>query len=252
MKRFISFSGGVESTTMCVLFGNKADAIFADTGFEHQQLYDRLDMVESKVREIHGNDFKIIKVKREGESLPEYIKSSKFYPSYGSRYCTRMFKIEPIDDYLKQFESKGAEILIGLNSDEADDRTGNYMDLKWVTYSYPLVEAGINRDMCKSILNHVGLLPNFPAYMKRGGCVGCYMKSKKEFQAMAVLNPTEYDLVSGLEQEIQDKRDKFFHIIDSIANLKDFKRHAESILFNPEEIYPVINNATKCGVFCHR
>lgn len=35
MKRFISFSGGVESRTMAVLFGNKADAIFADTGAEH-------------------------------------------------------------------------------------------------------------------------------------------------------------------------------------------------------------------------
>jgi len=252
LKKFISFSGGVESTTMCVLFGNKANAIFADTGFEHQELYDRLELVEGKVREIHGNEFKIIKVKRDGESLPEYIKSSKFYPSFGARFCTRMFKIEPIDDYLEQFESEGAEILIGLNVDEADDRVGNYMDLKWVTYSHPLVDNGINREMCKSILSHVGLLPAFPAYMKRGGCKGCYFKSKKEFQAMAVLNPNEYDEVADLEDYIQDKRDKFFHIIDSIPNLKDFKRHAQSILFSPEDIYPVINNATKCGVFCHR
>lgn len=252
MKKFISFSGGVESTTMCVLFGDKADAIFADTGFEHEELYNRLLLVENKVQEIHGNDFKIIKVRRDGETLPEYIKSSKFYPSFGARFCTRMYKIEPIDDYLEQFESEGAEILIGLNSDEADDRTGNYMDLKWVTYSYPLIDAGVNREMCKSILSHVGLLPNFPAYMKRGGCIGCYMKSKKEFQAMAVLNPKEYDAVADLEETIQDKRDKFFHIIDSIPNLKDFKRHAQSILFHPEEIYPTINNATKCGVFCHR
>jgi len=27
MKKFISFSGGVESSTMCILFGDKADAI---------------------------------------------------------------------------------------------------------------------------------------------------------------------------------------------------------------------------------
>ena len=46
MKQFISFSGGVESTTMCVLFGSRGDAIFADTGFEHSILYEHIDKVE--------------------------------------------------------------------------------------------------------------------------------------------------------------------------------------------------------------
>ncbi len=69
---------------------------------------------------------------------------------------------------------------------------------------------------------------------------------------MAILKPDEYDIVADLEQTIQDKRDKFYHIIDSIPNLKQYKKHAQSILFNPEEIYPVINNASKCGVFCNR
>jgi len=32
MKKFLSFSGGVESRTMAILFGKNADAIFADTG----------------------------------------------------------------------------------------------------------------------------------------------------------------------------------------------------------------------------
>ena len=57
MRKFISFSGGVESSAMCILYGNKADAIFADTGFEHAKLYERIDLVQNKVREFHGNDF---------------------------------------------------------------------------------------------------------------------------------------------------------------------------------------------------
>ena len=73
MKRFISFSGGVESSTMCVLFGNKANAIFSDTGFEHQEIYDRLDLVEKTVREFHNNKFKIIKVKRKDVTLPTML-----------------------------------------------------------------------------------------------------------------------------------------------------------------------------------
>lgn len=38
MNKYISFSGGVESTTMCILYGHKADAIFADAGWEHKEI----------------------------------------------------------------------------------------------------------------------------------------------------------------------------------------------------------------------
>lgn len=250
MEKFISFSGGVESTTMCLLFGNEADAIFADTGFEHVKLYEHIEKVERYVKLHIRPSFKIVIVKRNGESLPEYIRSSKYYPSFQSRYCTRMFKIEPIDNYIKELGE--VELMIGLNADEIEMRTGNHGNIKSVIYSYPLADKGINRKTCLYILHEVGLEPNYPAYMKRGGCKGCYFKSKKEFEAMAILEPDEYDEIADLEAEIQDVRDKFYHIVDSIPNLKHFKRHAQSILFKPEEIYPVKNDATKCGVFCAR
>jgi 3'-phosphoadenosine 5'-phosphosulfate sulfotransferase (PAPS reductase)/FAD synthetase len=74
MKEFISFSGGVESTTMCVLFGNKADAIFADTGFEHKLIYDRIDLVEKWCQEFHRKDFKIHRIQSKYGSLPNRIR----------------------------------------------------------------------------------------------------------------------------------------------------------------------------------
>jgi len=256
MKQFISFSGGVESRTMAVLFGNKADAIFADTGAEHEALYQQFDEIESTIKEFHSNDFRIIRVRQANaentgiNNLIDYIKHRKYFPSFKARYCTRLFKIEPIDSFLRQFDE--VELMIGLNADEANLRTGNHGLLSHVKYSYPLVEHGISRAMCKRILQSIGLQPNFPAYMQRGGCKCCYFKSKKEFEAMAILNEKEYDEVAELEQEVQDKRSKFFHLIDNIPNLKDFKRKVQSVLFKPEEIYPVINDATNCGVFCKR
>lgn len=254
MKEFISFSGGTESRTMALLYGGRADAIFSDTGWEHDELYAQLDSVEIKIREWHNNDFKIIRVKSEShpEGLEEYIREGKFYPSFNARFCTRIFKIEPIDNFLKQYKNYGVTLMIGLNADEADIRTGNHGLLPFVNYTYPLMQNGITRAMCEQMLQAAGLATNFPAYMKRGGCKGCYYKSKKEYAAMALLNPKEFDEVADIEFEIQDKRDKFFHIIDSIPNLKDFKNHAQSILFSPNEIYSTINNATRCGVFCNR
>jgi hypothetical protein len=253
-KEFISFSGGTESRTMALIYGSRADAIFSDTGWEHDELYKQLEDVEKKIRAWHGNDFKVIRVKSEThpEGLGEYIKEGKFYPSFNARFCTRIFKIEPIDNFLKQFKDEGATLMIGLNADEAELRTGNHGLLPFVNYSYPLLENGITRAMCEQMLEAAGIAPNFPPYMKRGGCKGCYYKSKKEYEAMALMNPKEFDEVAELESIIQDKRDKFFHVIDSIPNLKDFKRHADSTLFDPKEMYPVINTTTKCGVFCNR
>lgn len=256
MKQFISFSGGVESRTMAVLFGNKADAIFSDTGAEHEELYNQLNDVEEKIKAFHGNEFKIIRVKAnnvEGtgtDNLIDYIKHRKYFPSFGARFCTRLFKIEPIDNFLKQFDE--VEILIGLNADEADLRTGNHGLMKNVKYSYPLIENGITRKMCHEILAAVGIEPNFPPYMRRGGCKCCYFKSKKEYEAMAILNEKEYDEIAELEQEIQDKRDKFFRLITSIPSLKDFKTKAQAILFRPDEVFATVNDATNCGVFCNR
>jgi len=252
MKQFISFSGGVESSTMCVLFGNKADAIFCDTGFEHEEIYKRIDLVEHWVKNFHRSDFKIHRIQNEKHgSLIDYIKEAKFYPSFQARYCTRMFKIEPIDKYLEQFKADGVELMIGLNADEIEQRTGNHGNKKFVKYSYPLADNNLTRQACIAILKKVDLYPEFPAYMRRGGCVGCYYKSIKEYEAMALLNPKEFNIVQLLEEEIQDIRKEYFSIKQNIT-MKQIKENVSNMLFKPDDIYPIINDATKCGVFCNR
>ena len=252
MKKFIAFSGGVESSTMCVLFGNKADAIFSDTGAEHSEIYDRIALVETWVRNNIRADFKVYQIRNKKEgSLIDYAIKSKFLPNFQARYCTRMFKIEPIDEYLEQYKDNGVELMIGLNADEIEMRTGNHGNKKFVKYSYPLVDSNITRDGCKIILNKVGLLPEFPAYMQRGGCYMCYYKSNKEYEALALLNPKEFKLVEDLENDIQDKREDFFSIKQG-RTMKQIREGVSNLIFKPNEIYPTINNATKCGVFCNR
>lgn len=253
MKRFISFSGGVESSTMCLLYADKADAIFADAGWEHKPVEQQIQKVEKYVRENIRDDFKIIRVKNPKWTLPEYIRYAKYYPSFKSRFCTRIFKIEPIDDFLSKFDE--VEIMIGLNVDEAEMRTGNHGLLDTVKYSYPLVDDKINRDMCEDILRSAGLHPSFPVYMSRGGCVGCYYKSKNEFRAMVFQSPEEFDEVMELEEEIQDKRDKFFHVkINIPQGMRKFKQETNSELlpFSAEEMYAETEKRKPCGVFCNR
>ena len=141
--------------------------------------------------------------------------------------------------------------MIGLNSDE-QDRTGNHGLAENVTYSYPLIKAGINRDKCKLLLERVGLLPKFPPYMQRGGCVGCFYKSKKEFYAMAQLSPEEFDEVADIENGIQDERGKFYSIRDGIKSMEELGKLARSGMFDPKEVYKYSPQETPCGVFCNR
>lgn len=252
MKKFISFSAGVESSTMCVLFSEGADAIFADTGYEHKVIYERIEKVERWCKEYRRADFTVHRVKNSKyNSLKTYILNGKFYPSFNSRFCTRLFKIEPIDDFLEQFKDEGVELMIGLNVNEIEQRTGNHGNKSFVKYSYPLADLKLNREQCKGILKNIGLLPNFPVYMQRGGCMGCYYKSKKEYEAMALLNPAEFTEVQHIEDAIQDRREDYFSILPNIK-MQQIRENVQNMIFKPEEIYPAINDATVCGIFCNR
>lgn len=252
MKKFISFSGGVESTTMCILYGKGATAIWCDTGAEHDLMYDRIDMVEQKLKELHNGDFELVKVKSEKyEGLESYAQKAKYMPSGQARYCTRMFKIEPIDNYLgKQGE---CELMIGFNADE-EGRTGNLELKSNVKYTYPLIENVLTRDDCEDILRLHGLHPNFPVYMLRGGCRMCFFKSEKEYRAMYYLNNAEFQKMIEFEEGMQDKRLKFYSIMSNGKSLKQLAEKCKQELnFDYEQLYADYKKENKsCGAFCHR
>jgi 3'-phosphoadenosine 5'-phosphosulfate sulfotransferase (PAPS reductase)/FAD synthetase len=260
LNKFISFSGGVESTTMCILYGADAKGIWSDTGAEHEQMYFRLSLVENEIKKIHPN-FEIIKVKGSGkykgefyEGLEDLSIAYKFMPSGQQRFCTRIFKIEPIDLFLK---SQGeCELMIGFNFDE-QGREGNLEKMANVTYTYPLIEDGLTRDDCEKILHKHNLHPNFPVYMSRGGCRMCFFKSEKEYKALYFLNHKEYLEVQNFEQAIQDKRQKFYSIMGNGKSLKQLAQICENekafmIEQDWTEFYKSLKKETSCGAFCHR
>lgn len=264
MKRFIAFSLGVESTTMCLLYGKGATAIFTDTGSEHEELYARLALVEAELTAIHGGDFavKIIKPALVSKgvachSLQEHIEAKKFMPSGQKRYCTVEWKIKPMDASLKQ--QGECELLIGFNADEEPgaDRTGNLMRCKNVHYTYPLYEEGYTREDCKSLLAAHGLAPNYPIYMARGGCWFCPFKRIAEFKAMYYFDRPTFEKGRGMEHGLQDKRSIFFAISMSGRSFDDIAAECERemALFGETEIrsiYKQIENSPSCGAFCHR
>ena len=263
MKKYISFSGGVESTTMLVLYGQGAKAIWADTGAEHKEMYARIDYVEQRIKQLHGEDFEIIRVKGKTsaygtkvDSLIDYIRASKQLPSAPRRFCTDRFKIAPIERFLKH--QGECELMIGFNADEEPGkaRVGNYMKRKNVHYTYPLYEDGHDRSDCEDILNLYGLHPDFPVYMRRGGCWMCFYKSAAEYKAMYFLDRDTFKKAQDLERSTQDKKKTYYSLLSG-KTLDEIERECieELRFFSESELLSMYKAQPKgktCGAFCNR
>lgn len=273
MQKFISFSGGVESTTMCLLYGKGAKAIVCDIGDEEPEMLDRWDYVENMMKVIHDGDFELIRIKPYSivkgnfyDNLNDYVLAKGVFPSSGMRFCTGRLKIEPIDDFLS---TQGeCELMIGLNADEENDRDGNWELLDNVNYTYPLVDDGHTRDDCKSYLQEYGLDPQFPPYMKRGGCRKCFFKGKKELKAKYFFNKQGFVEDMAFEIKLNDQgtrklnksgtRKRFFGINQSAPLGYQSVMHEceqEIAMYGLEQMksmYSQIEEHKACGVFCHR
>lgn len=257
MKKYISFSGGVESRTMALLYGRGATLLFSDTDAEHDILYSENEKFFELLKDWHKGNIEFKKIipttthkEKEITGLWDYIIETKFFPSQVARFCTRIFKVEAIDNFLKGQEK--VKLMIGLNYGEVD-RLGNLEKLDNVIYDYPLIRAEWDRDDCERFLNHYGLHPSFPAYMSRGGCKMCFFKSVKEYKAMYYLNRKEFDEVKQLEESLQDKRGKFYAIHSSGKTMQQIQNECESELpFDFNEIYKETKKQKSCGAFCMR
>jgi len=257
MKKFISFSGGVESSAMAVLYGKGSTLLWTDTGGEHRELYERIDQMEEFLNKFHKGECTLIRLKgsyKSGgviyDSLSEAIVGTKFFPSISRRYCTGNFKIKPIDEFLRN--QGECELMIGFNIDE-ETRAGNLEKMANVKYSYPLIKDEYSRGDCEEILKFHGIHPQFPVYMARGGCKFCFFKTEKEYKAMYHLDRESFDEVLKMETELQDKRGKHYSFQ---SNGKPMwligKEASEEMDFNWEEVYKATKKVTYCGAFCHR
>jgi hypothetical protein len=246
--KIVSFSGGKDSTALAIL---EADAmpVFVDTEWEFDEIYQHIERFEKvtgrEVLKLKGKDLY-------GENLPESIKRKRFMPGFKARWCTRMHKVEVIETWL--MDKVPVEMLIGLRADEPE-RVGHIVCLDGLTVRYPLREKGMNYQDVVDLCNQYDLLPEYPAYMARGGCKGCFYKSKNEVLAMRELTPLVYDKLQELEESVQDRRDKYAVMFPNVGmSLKEFRK--QPLLFAAKDVFKdakdTSQKAPACGAFCHR
>lgn len=206
--RVLSLGAGVQSTTLALmaahgLIGPMPDcAIFADTGWEPQPVYDHLDWLSSgnvlpfPVHRVQAIDLRAQVLDRAAEAEGRFISIPHFLGAggMGRRQCTREAKIAPIRakvrDLLGVPPGRHAtryrvEQWIGISTDEMvrmkDARE------TWITHRWPLIEARISRADCLAWMARRGY-PEPP----KSACIGCPFRSDAGWREMRDTDPASF------------------------------------------------------------
>jgi hypothetical protein len=243
MSAYVAFSGGIDSTALALVCPD-ATPIFTDTEWEHAELYAHLD----RFQQVTGREIVRLTSGYPG-GLPGYIADHAYFPTHGARYCTRIFKIDVLNRFLAS--RLPVTVGIGLRVDEPL-RVGNLTEVAGLTYTYPLREQGLDRAACVQICLDHGLLPRYPVYMARGGCVGCFYKRPAEVTALLALQPAVADTLEALEETVQDARSRYFYMFKNAGqSIKNLRK--QPLLFDPQTVFTQVStDPAPCGVFCHR
>ncbi len=183
--RIISLGWGVQSFTLAAMSAlgelPKVDyAIHADTTHESQLTYEFAKKWTPWLEE-HG--VKVVTVINKypdeihkGKSIPAYVLNLRKPPGQAKRTCTDRWKISAMRRWLQIHRNKmPVEQWIGISLDEFQRMKPS--KVKYITNSYPLVDARITRDDCKKWLTSQGL--EVPS---RSACTFCPFHNTAEWQ----------------------------------------------------------------------
>jgi hypothetical protein len=198
---YLSFGAGVQSTALLVCSNlglhsvPRADvAIFADTGYEPQYVYDQLEtmrkwskipveVVTRKDQSRRGSYAAVIPAFTSRDGKKAILK----------RQCTSNWKIEPLEAEARrllgykprQRIKKQARCLIGISLDEAHRMKPNRQ--RWITSEWPLVDARLRRSDCLKIVADAGL-----PKPERSACYFCPFHSIAEWRFLRDKHPEEF------------------------------------------------------------
>lgn len=222
----LSYGGGVQSTAMLVLaaqgrLGYEIDAaVFANVGdnSEHPKTLAYVSEVAEPFAKAHGIDLvtirrvkirsgqvmdlhdEVIDPENRGIKIPVRMDKTG---APGNRSCTSDYKIQPINRWLRQrgaSKNNPATVCIGISTDEIF-RMGRRKPVPNQEAVYPLIDLGISRSQCQSIISEAGI-PVPP----KSSCFFCPFHTKQSWSEMRRDEPELFQKSVDLERKINEKR----------------------------------------------
>ena len=177
---------------------------FTDTLAEDQGIYRHLDDLEFELNQL-SNAPKTIKRITPQQGLWQQIKTYKGYiPSSHQRWCTRLLKIKPMEEYLAARVGElppGGKIhmFVGLRADEPE-RVGFISHKEFIETHFPFQDLGIGRDEVFRILSlSQSGVPQLYKWRSRSGCETCW--GMRTYETLASLRHYPDGFQKGVETE---------------------------------------------------
>lgn len=150
------------------------------------------DMIQHWVHlsELLGTPLKVLS---SGVSLGGLIRQWNALPNWRQRWCTRVLKIEPFQNYLAGHLP--AAIYVGIRADEAEAREGVEFAGD-IERHFPLVEWGWG---LKDVLNYLD--DRGVSVPKRTDCAACFFQTLGEWYSLWKNHPDEYEQACRWEDQ---------------------------------------------------
>jgi 3'-phosphoadenosine 5'-phosphosulfate sulfotransferase (PAPS reductase)/FAD synthetase len=193
VRHILSLSGGKDSAALAVYMRDRVpemEYIFHDSGAELPETYQYMDRLSAFLG------------KRVAKTKPEYSFDAwlKVYggmiPSSQRRWCTRMLKLKPFEDYVGE---DSVINYVGIRADE--DREGYISHKSNIKAVYPFVEDGLVRSDIVRILEESGIgMPPYTDWGRtRSGCYFCFYQQKIEWVKLREQHPELYEKAKTYE-----------------------------------------------------
>ena len=201
-RHVLGISGGKDSAALAIYIkdhypdiSNKMEYFFADTGSELQEVYDTLDKLEAYL----GKE--IVRLSS-GKPFEYWLKMhNNFLPSPKQRWCTRMMKIKPFEEFVG---NDSVMSYIGIRADE--NREGYISKKESIKPVFPFIEDGIVKaDVFRILEESVGI-PEYYKWRSRSGCYFCFFQRQDEWLGLKRRHPKLFEQAKKIEENISQRK----------------------------------------------
>lgn len=246
MIRILSLGAGVQSTTMALMaahgeIGPMPDcAIFADTGWEPQAVYDHLRWLTSPnvlpfpVHIVSAGNIRSDILARSNTTggrfaaVPWFMLMPDGVHAMGRRQCTKEYKLRPVQRKVRELlggktPRGGAEVWVGISTDEAICMKPSRV--QYIVNRWPLIESNVSRQDCLSWLRRNGY-PQAP----KSSCIGCPFHNREQWLDLKK-NPKEWadavEVDAAIRHQSGFRGQQFMHRSLVPLDQVDFRTKAE-------------------------
>ncbi len=196
IRHICGISGGKDSSALAVYMRDKVpdmEYFFCDTGAELPETYEFLTRLEV----ILAKPIVRLNAQRGFDHWFEVFRGT--LPSPQMRWCTKIMKIKPIEDWIGEAP---AISYVAIRADESN-RKGYVSTKPNIKTRFPFVDDKVDYRQVLTILDDAGIgLPSYYEWRTRSGCYFCFFQRKAEWIGLAERHPELFERAVAIEQKV--------------------------------------------------